>query len=182
MHRPTHLAASLAAVIALAACNGTVESPVGPSGPAGTSSTPPPPPPPSPEIAGNVVIRSIAPEPGTTIVVRNCNGAGPPLTYLCADELRLALDVEVDRDVPNGVLSADFTAAGSTCAHASERVALTAGTPATISMQGAEISSDGALFRCPLPADTTQMVVRLSSSGRVLLTREFAYNYRFVLE
>ena len=51
-----------------------------------------------------------------------------------------------------------------------------------VRMEGAEVSSDGALFRCPLPADTTRVVVRLSGSGRVLLTREFAYNYRFVLE
>lgn len=180
MHRPTHLAGSLAAVIALAACNGPVESPVGPSGPAGASSTPTPPPPPSPEITGNIVVRSIAPEPGTTIIVRNCSWAEFP--YLCADQLRLAFDVQVDQDIPAGVLSAVFTAAGSTCAHASERVTLTAGTQTTIRMQGAEISSDGALFRCPLPADTTQVLVRLSGSGRVLLTREFAFNYRFVLE
>ena len=179
MHRPTHLAALLAAVIALAACNGTAESPVGPSGGAGPSSTPPPP---SPEITGNIVIRSIAPEAGTTIIVRNCNLAAPPLSYLCADQLRLAFDVQVDQDISSGVLSADFTAAGSTCAHASERVTLPAGTQTTIRMEGAEVSSDGALFRCPLPADTTQVVVRLSGSGRVLLTREFAYNYRFVLE
>ena len=181
MRRPTPLAASLAAVIALAACNGTVESPVGPSGLAGSSSTPEPPPPPPPEIDGNIVVRSIAPEPGTTIIVRNCSWAGPTVSYLCADQLRLAFDVQVDQDIPAGVLSADFTA-GSTCAHASERVTLTAGTQTTIRMEGAEVSSDGALFRCPLPADTTQVVVRLSGSGRVLLTREFAFNYRFVLE
>ena len=177
MHRPTHLAALLAAVIALAACNGTVESPVGPSGGAGPSSTPPPP---SPEITGNIVVRSIAPEPGTTLVVRNCSWAEFP--YLCANELRLAFDVQVDQDVPAGVLSAVFTSGGSTCAYGSERVTLAAGTQTTIRIQGAEISSDGALFRCPLPADTTQVVVRLSGSGRVLLTREFAHNYRFVLE
>ena len=182
MHRRTHLAASLAAVIALAACNGTVESPVGPSGLAGSSSTPQPHPPPPPEINGNIVVRSIAPEPGTTIIVRNCSWAGPTFSYLCADQLRLAFDVQVDQDIPSGVLSADFTAAGSTCAHTSERVTLTAGTQTTIRMEGADISSDGALFRCPLPADTTQVVVRLLGSGRVLLTREFAFNYRFVLE
>ena len=178
MHRPTHLALLLAAVIALAACNGPVESPVGPSGPVGASPAPPP----SPEITGNIVIRSIAPEPGTTIIVRNCSFAGPAFPYLCADQLRLTLDVRVDQDTPNGALSADFTAAGATCAHASERVTLTAGAQTTIRMEGAEVSSDGALFRCPLPADTTRVVVRLSGSGRVLLTREFAYNYRFVLE
>lgn len=182
MDRPTHLAASLVAVIALAACNGTVKSPVGPSGLAGSSSTPQPPPPPPPEIDGTIVVRSIAPEPGTTIIVRNCSLAGPTFSYLCADQFRLAFDVQVDQDIPSGVLSADFTAAGSTCAHASERVTLTAGPQTTIRMEGAEVSSDGALFRCPLPADTAQVVVRLSGSGRVLLTREFAYNYRFVLE
>ncbi len=179
------LAAFLATIIALAGCNGTVESPVGPSGSAGTSFTPPPPPAPQPappEIAGTIAVRSIAPEPGTTMIVRNCMWAEFP--YLCANELRLAFDVQVDQDIPAGVLSADFTAAGSTCAHAyaSERVTLTTGTQATIRMQGAEISSDGALFRCPLPAETTQMVVRLTGEGRVLLTREFAYTYRFVLE
>lgn len=182
MHRPTHLAALLVAVIALAACSDTVTSPVGPSGSAGAPFSPPPSPPPPPEITGNIVVRSISPEQGTTIIARNCSFARPDFPYLCADQLRLAFDVQVAQDVPQGVLSADFTAAGSTCAHASERVALTAGTPTTISMQGAEISSDGALFRCALPAETTRMVVRLSGSGRVLLTREFAYNYRFVFE
>jgi hypothetical protein len=178
MHMPAHLAALLTAVIVLTGCKGTVESPVAPSGPSGASSGPPPP----PEIAGTIVVRSIAPEPGTTLIVRNCSFAGPDFPYLCADQLRVAFDVQVDQDVPSGVLGALFTAAGSTCAYASERVTLTAGTQTTIRMQGAEISSDGALFRCPLPADTTQVVVRLSGSGRVLLTREFAFNYRFVLE
>jgi hypothetical protein len=182
MHRRTHLAALLAAVIVLTGCNGTVESPVAPSGSSGASSGPPPAPPPPPEIAGTIVVRSIAPEPGTTLIVRNCSFAGPDFPYLCADQLRLAFDVQVDQDIPSGVLSALFTAAGSTCAHASERVTLTASTQTTIRMEGAEVSSDGALFRCPLPADTTQVVVRLSGSGRVLLTREFAFNYRFVLE
>lgn len=182
MHRLTHLAVSLAAVIALAACHGTAESPVRPSGLSGSSSTPQPPAPPPPEIGGNIVVRSIAPEPGTTMIVRNCSWAGPTFPYLCADQLRLAFDVQVDQDIPSGVLSAIFTAAGSTCAYASERVTLAAGPQTTIRMEGAEVSSDGALFRCPLPADTTQVVVRLSGSGRVLLTREFAYNYRFVLE
>ncbi len=179
------LAASLAAVVALAGCSGTVESPVGPSGSAGTSFTPPPPPAPQPgppEIAGTIAVRSIAPEPGTTLLVRNCNGVPGPLEYLCAEQLQLALDVHVEQDVPQGVLSATFEAAGATCAYASERVTLTAGTQTTIRVQGAGISSDGALFRCPLPADTTRMVVRLSAEGRVLLTREFAYDYRFVLE
>lgn len=182
MHRPTYLAASLAAVAVLAACNGSIESPVGPSGPAGAPFTLPPVAPPLPEVGGSIVVRSIAPEPGTTMIVRNCSWAGPTVPYLCADQLQLAFDVQVDQDVPAGVLSAVFTTGSSTCAHASERVTLAAGTRTTIRMEGAEISSDGALFRCPLPADTTQMVLRLSGSGRVLLTREFAYNYRFVLE
>jgi hypothetical protein len=182
MHRRTHLAALLAAVIVLTGCNGTVDSPVAPSGSSGVPSGPPPAPPLPPEIAGTIVVRSIAPEPGTTLIVQNCSFAGPDFPYLCADQLRLAFDLQVDQDIPNGVLSALFTAAGSTCALSSERVTLTAGTQTTIRMQGAEISSDGALFRCPLPADTTQILVRLSGSGRVLLTREFAYDYRFVLE
>jgi hypothetical protein len=178
------LAASLAAVLALAGCSGTVESPVGPSGSAGTSFTPPPSPAPQPgppEIAGTIAVRSIAPEPGTTLLVRNCSWAGPNFPYLCADQLQLALDVHVDQDVPRGVLSAQFVAGGSECGSAGQPVALTAGTQ-TIRLNGAEISSDGALFRCPLPAETTQMIVRLTAEGRVLLTREFAYTYRFVLE
>jgi hypothetical protein len=177
------LAASLAAVIALAGCSGTVESPVGPSGSAGASfiPTPPPTPPPGPpEIAGTIAVRSIAPEPDTTLVVRNCSWAGPDLPYLCAEQLQLALDVHVEQDL-QGVLSAQFVAGGSVCASASERVTLTAGTQ-TIRIHGAEISSDGALFRCPLPVETRHMVVRLTAEGRVLLTREFAYTYRFVLE
>ena len=185
MRRLIRLAASLVAVVVLAGCNGSVESPAGPSGSTGTSFTPPPPPPlpPSPpEISGNIVVHSIAPDSGATLLVRNCDFVGPELSYLCADQLRLALDVKVDEDVPRGVLSALFTVGGSTCALASERVALTAGTQTTIRIQGAEISSDGALFRCPLPVDTTQMVVRLTAEGRVLLTREFLHDYRFVIE
>ncbi len=174
MRSLSRLAASFAAVIALAGCSGTVESPAGPSGSAGTSFTPPPPPAPQPsppEIAGTIAVRSLAPEPGTTLLVRNCNGVPGPLEYLCAEQLQLALDVHVEQDVPRGVLGAQFVAGSSVCAFASQPVTLTAGTQ-TIRLHGAEISSDGALFRCPLPAETTQMVVRLWGEGRVLLTRE----------
>jgi hypothetical protein len=140
---------------------------------------------PTSTINGEITIRSISPGTGATVPVHLC---APGSTRFCADQPRMTLDVVVDQDVPDAVLTVSF----ERCAIARAPVtALSAGRRVSVSTPVLDLSDDGplhdgvgaALF-CALPAVTTTMTVSLWRSGesaRALLTREFAHGYTFAI-
>ena len=175
-----HLGTALTALVCLAGCDGTgrFATPTQPSLPSPAAPTPP-------TVTGEITIASISPEPGATVPVRVC---GPGATRFCAEQPRMTVDVVVDQDIPNAVLTVHF----ERCAIARTPVtALSAGRQISMSTSELELSDDGPLHDgagaaafCPLPAVTTRMTVSLWRSGepaRALLTREFANGYTFAI-
>jgi len=175
-----YLAIAFMALTSVTGCEDT-DRPLTPTQP----SPPAPAPGPTSTINGEITITSISPATGATVPVHAC---APGSTRFCADQPRMTLDVVVDQDIPNAVLTVSF----ERCAIARTPVtALSAGRRISMSTSVLDLSDDGplhdgvgaALF-CAFPAVTTTMTVSLWRSGepaRALLTREFANGYTFAM-
>ena len=178
MNYARHLGAVLASLACFTACD---------SPGVGVSSVPPPPPPPPPVVNGEITIKSLSPQPGTTVAVRDCS-ASVGYFRICTDELQMTFEVRVDQDISDASLIVSF----GTCATAiSSPIPIAADTPISVSMPVLELSHSGPLhdgvdaaLLCELPALTTNMVVRVWVPGRpsrAVLTREFANSYTFAM-
>jgi hypothetical protein len=185
MQRPLRLALTFAALIGLTTCNGTVELPAGPSGSSPPSQTPPTPPRP-PATEGNITVTSIVPGSGATLVVRDCTRSGSGYRWFCADQLRSTFEVQFDQNIPDAVLTASFVGDAGGCGRASTaRTPLTAGSQTTMIMGAIDFSTEESPLACQLPLETSRMILRLwraNSPATPLMTREFAYSYKFVTE
>jgi hypothetical protein len=116
------------------------------------------------------------------------------LGFSYSDKIRLVFDVQLNRDMPVE-LTATFYADSQRCAVArSDRLSVRANIWATFEMNLVYLDLNGDFF-CPLPQRTTKMVVELwqtqpnqtfniftREGAQLLLTRELAHGYTFVLE
>ena len=176
---------TLVAVAALTACDGgRTQLPTAPSS-LPPSTSPPPSPSPPPSASGQITLRSIAPGSGATLTVREC-----PTSYtdsfkdLCSDPAHMTVDVQFERDVSTAVVTAGFYRGTKRCGIAySGPSPFAAGSRASFELVGAVALSDESVqLHCPLPAETTRMVIQLWERSRPsvpLLTQEFAHNYTF---
>ena len=150
-----------------------------------TEPSPPVPAPGPSTITGEITITSMSPAPGATVPVRPCATGSE---RFCADQPQMTVDVVVDHDIANGVVTVSF----ERCAIGRTRVTtLSAGRRTSMSISTLDLSDDGPLhdgvgaaLLCALPAATTTMTVSLWRSGepaRALLTREFANGYTFAV-
>lgn len=176
MNSKRHAIALFALV--LTACDG--REGLGPSPPP-LSRTPPPPS--VPAVFGELTLRSVSPEAGATVLARACAEGS---TRFCADQLDITIEVVVDRDLEDVVVTVRFDGCGFA---SSPTFALRAHVPAPIKLSRIDLSDDGpmhdgvgaALF-CDLPAVTRQVIVSLWRTGQPtapLLTRDFAREYTF---
>jgi hypothetical protein len=175
------LATSLVTLSAFSACEGRSgsSSPVAPS---------PAPVVPSPVSSprGQVFIRSATPEPGGTLLVRDCTydvEESGPKYQMCAPALMI-FDVAFDSEIAHAAASANFYRGSQLCASGAAFPYLgepfTAGTRASFRVNIITIVPIGKPIACPLPAETTRMVVELADGKGPLLTQEFAHTYAFV--
>lgn len=144
-----------------------------------------PPPPPVPEVFGDLMLRSISPEAGATVLARPCAEGS---ARFCAEPLELSVEVVVDRDLEDLMLTVKFDRCGIA---SSPTFSLTSHTPAVIKLSRVDLSDDGpahdgvgAALLCELPAVTRQVMVSLWRTGQPrapLLARDFAREYWFRL-
>ena len=122
---------------------------------------------------------------GTTLVVNPCvDPENEP--WPCTRDLQMTFSVVLNRDVDNAVVFTSFyNATGQLCAGGStETVALTAGTPATMTASSVYTSLQGSSTppECGLPVQTTRIVAHLIHDGGAaghLLNGEFSKAYTF---
>ena len=166
----------LAALSVLAGCDGRTVS----RSPISSAPTPP-------ASGGQITVQSIVPASGATLPVDQCQYYPSRLDLdfweMCADHLTMSFTVEFQRDVTEAVVTAGFYSGMQRCGLATSQTALLpAGTPATFDTHVILLSDESTRLLCPLPAETTQMVVQLWERGRPaipLLSREFVHTYRF---
>ena len=170
------IAPAILAVASVAGCGG--------GGVTTPTSLPPPRPDPT-SVSGEITIASISPEPGATVHVRPCAEGSP---RFCADHPQVTLEVLVDQDIPNAVLTISFGGCGSAWTAVTS---LTAGVRTPLGTSVIDLSDDGPLHDgsdatlfCELPAVSTRMFVSLWRSGQPatpLLTRVFPHTYVFAM-
>ena len=154
----------------------------------GCESTPSSPSPPT-SLQAPLSIRSITPASGTTLLVREC-GFDEGFDILCTQEPRVSVDVDVPHDIDDPALSVILENGSKRCASFDAMQPpitrpLKAGRY-SFEFGGAFLYATGANFEldCPLPAETTRLVIRLwnvtgAAFPRVVLAQEFAHTYRF---
>jgi hypothetical protein len=176
---------TLVAVAALTACDGgRTQLPTAPSSPPPSASPPPSPSPPL-SASGQITLRSIAPGSGATLTVRECpTSFTDSFKDLCSDPAHMTVDVEFGRDVSTAVVTAAFYSGTKRCGVASSGPSpFAAGSRASFELLGAiELSDESVQLHCPLPAETTRMVIQLWEASRPatpLLTQDFAHSYAF---
>jgi hypothetical protein len=143
---------------------------------------------PSTPPGGRLTLRSITPGSGTTLLVRECGSDGLDVT--CTEEPRVSIDVDVPHDINDPALSMTLKSSSRECGGFNAmqpRIArpLKAG-PYVFEFTGVYLSATGANFEldCPLPAETTRLIVRLweiTAAGipTEVISQEFAHTYRF---
>jgi hypothetical protein len=186
MTKPRFFAISFTALAAIAGCQG--RSLTAPSmapavqGPAAQAT-----------VNGEISIRSISRETGATLRLHDCSTVSD--RKFCTDDLRVAVDVAVDREVSRPQLRVTFMDGLQRCAFSiAEDTAFVPQTRAVLDVVAIEYpqysdepGKPGDLG-CPEPPTTTNVVrVEVLSRdaaypGQSLLTKTFPYNYTFVLE
>jgi hypothetical protein len=135
---------------------------------------------------GHIAVLSVRPESGATLTAEPCDGG-----YCISDtDVRLTFQVQLDRDVNEPWVTVSFDdgmqrCAGSGYPNIIQTIEpLRANTATTFSVTFLALSDHLGLL-CPLPHNTTTMVVQLwPNRGRspvALLTGEFPHSYTFVL-
>ena len=180
MKTPAYLAATLVTLFAVSACDGPGRS-VSRTNPVPTAPSPPAP----PEPQGDITVRSITPESGATLTVRQCEWY-PLYEDFCADRSPMKFDVRYGADVSESVVTAGFYNGSQRCGVAYSAMPgppLTAGSGAvSFTVSTISLSDEDHPLLCPLPATTTRIVVQLWERGRPavpLLTKEFDHTYTF---
>ena len=185
---------ALGALVASSACG---KSPTGLSPSAPTTSLPSAPAPPQPvTVTGNIIVRSVTPESGSTVWVRDCglfttarngNRAAHSMN-ICSDEPRVTVEVLVDQDIPDTVVTVDFANETRVCGRArTQPLALTGGrstvvTTSRFNMYTTTPYMEKEYISCGLPTFTTQMVIglrRASSDVPLLPPEQSAYYVTF---
>jgi hypothetical protein len=130
----------------------------------------------------------MAPGSGALLSVRDCpyypSNLHVDFWDQCSESVRVAFDVEFGRDVSNAVVTAGFYSGSQRCGLAtSQPVKLSAGSHGSFEAGVILLSDEVVRLLCPLPAQTTRMVVQLWEADHPaspLLTQEFPHYYTFV--
>ena len=177
MRTPALIAAFLAAaLLPFVGCDQT-RSAVSPTVP----SAPTAPAPVGPQ--GQITVLSVKPESGATLSGEPCDGG-----YCIERNVGFTFDVQLDQAVAEPWVTVSLynglqRCAGSGYPNIFQTIEpLRANTATTFTVSFLALSDHTGIL-CPLPQTTTRMVVQLwAQRGRtILLTREFALNYTFVL-
>lgn len=176
--------AALSLTILMSACDHQTVGGNEPSSPTAPT-TPLPPTGPSPvDPRGEITVRSITPASPATLIVRDCTYPNSQYTERCSRQLQMVVDVQFENEVSNAVVTATFYAGSQRCGVAySSPQPLAAGGRATFGMSAISLSNDDTLLLCPLPTETTRMVVQLWETSRPsvpLLTQESGNTFTFV--
>jgi hypothetical protein len=176
--KPTaRLVVMLLTLTPLAACDDARTQPVSAS-PLPSAPSPAP-------TAGQITLRSIAPGSGAILNVLECpTSLTSNFKDLCTEPLQMTVDVEFNGSVSDAVTTAGFYSGTKRCGLAtSESSRFATDNRASFDLRGAiELSDESVQLHCPLPAETTRMVIQLWERGRPgvpLLTQEFAHHYTF---
>jgi hypothetical protein len=181
-------------LVAAAACG---KSLTGPSLSTTTTSLPPVAAPPQPvTVTGNIIVRSVTPASGSTVRVRDC-GAFPTARdgnraahsmYICSDEPGVTVEVLVDQDISDAIVTVDFANETGACGRATTRpLTLTGGsrtvvTTSRFNMYTTTPYMEKEYITCALPTVTTQAVVGLrrpASETPLLAPVESAHQVTF---
>ena len=182
---------AIGALVALPACGG---SPTGPSLPAPTTSLASPPAPPQPvNLTGKIIVRSITPGSGSTVLVRDCGSFTTTRDRnrpthsmnICSDEPGVTVEVVVDQDISDVIVAVDFADEDKVCGRArTQPVALKGGmstvvTTSRFNMYTTTPYAEPEYVSCGLPTSTTQMIVglRRALSETPLLPTEQSAHY-----
>lgn len=182
---------AVGALVAFPACGG---SPTGPSLPAPTTSLALPPAPPQPvNLTGKIIVRSITPESGSTVLVRDCGSFTTARDRnrpahsmnICSNEPGVTVEVLVDQDISDAIVAVDFAFEKEVCGRArTQPLALKSGistvvTTSRFSMFTTTPYGEPEYVSCGLPTSTTQMIVSLrrASSETPLLPPEESPHY-----
>ena len=141
--------------------------------------------PPAPR--GSITLQSLSPVSGATLQVRECPYYPISLfaTFwdMCSDDLTMTFEVEFETEVANAVVTIGFYSGSQRCGLATSQSGfLAARTRASFDAKIISFSDEDVRLLCPLPVETTRLVVQLWERGRPavpLLTQEFAHNYKF---
>ena len=130
---------------------------------------------------------------GATLTVKDCSSRR--LKAMCTDQLRLALEVMVRRDMADAAVTVGFVDGAFECGTASiSPLALSAGMPVSLKTRAVFTESEidkgegspktQVGQQCRLPATTHRMVVKLwrhGDSRNPVLTQDFAHTFKFVM-
>ena len=153
----------------------------------------PPPPPvvPPPVISqgqGQVWLRSASPEPGGKVPIHDCtyDVEESGSNYQMCGLALMIFDVAFEGEIAQAAASVRFFRGSQLCARGSAipyfGQPFTAGSRASFVVTIISLSEVGGPIACPLPAETTRMVVEFVEprTAAPLLTRELAHTYTFV--
>jgi hypothetical protein len=165
------LVASSTLSIVLSSC----DSPSSPSSTRSPASSP----------QGQLTLRSITPASGAVLAFRECGFDG--LEVMCNDEPRASVDVEIHQDVVDPALDLAFHSVSTKCGSLESRREIARPLQAgrhSFDFAGAFLYATGrtAAPDCPLPSDTTHLVLTLwevgSGRGTPVMVQHIAYRYR----
>jgi hypothetical protein len=143
---------------------------------------------PSPQApAGQITVQSVIPASGATLPVEECQyyPSRLDLTFweMCADHVTMTFTAVFERDVTNAVVTAGFYSGTQRCGLATSQTApLSADTRGAFGAHVILLSDESTQLLCPLPAETTRMVVQLwerEHPATPLLSQELVHSYRF---
>ena len=190
----------LVAIGALVASSACGHSPTGPS--ISAPMTPVTSVPESPEpvnVTGSIIVRSVTPASGSTVRVRDCGTSGQmrdgsrPAHFLniCSDEPGVTVEVAVDHDISDAIVTVEFADGDRTCGRAkTEPFTLTGGRSAVVTTSRFNMYTTTPYLEmeyvsCGMPASTTQMIVglrRASNPALLLPPEELAHQVTFTLQ
>ena|SRR5688572_8820381 len=182
---------AIGAIVASSACG---KSPTAPSLSATTTALLPAPAPQQPvTVTGNIIVRSVTPASGSTVGVRDCGPFtmardGNRATHsmnICSDEPGVTVEVVVDQNIPDAVVTVDFANETKVCGRAkTQPLALTAGSSTVVTTSRFNMYTitpylEEEYISCGLPTVTTQVIVGLRrvSSDTPLLPPEKSAHY-----
>jgi hypothetical protein len=104
----------------------------------------------------------LTPASGANVEVFQCSPGGASYVFHCTgmDQVTAVFDVAVDLDIPDAAVAVRFMDGLRTCATASVRQSLVAGTRAELVMRDLILSGDEGLL-CQLPVTTTAVQVAI---------------------
>jgi hypothetical protein len=171
----------VASAVVIGGCGATpvdlssLATPIAPSPQAAPPTAPP-------NTRAEIAIRSIEPGSGAALQVFDCSTSA--FVELCSRPWLLRVDVVLPGDIANAVVAASFFKGSEFCAYGVSRPApYSAGTTASFEISDLWVSGDTSAPLCPLPVETTRMVVGVrsvtSTASFPVFTQQVSHSYTF---